>query len=209
MTFPVLQQQSLRYIVCISIAFFSNADTYAQKEANVWHFGFGYSLDFNSGSAVQTFGSAMNTPGASSSLCDSLGNLLFYTNGGGNIPSFGGDPGHIWNKNNGVMYDMQGLEGGGNDAKESSVIIPAPGEPNFYYLFTVEQTGHYIDATPAILAAQPYGRGFRYFKIDMNLNGGLGGVTQANVQLHDFSWEDRFEWINCKKLKGNRLFKKG
>jgi gliding motility-associated-like protein len=164
-------------------------NSFAQKEANLWHFGYGYSLDFNSGSAVQTFGSAMNTPGASASLCDSLGNLLFYTNGGGNVPSFGGDPGHIWNKNNGVMYDMQGLEGGGNDAKESSVIIPAPGEPNVYYLFTVEQTGHYVDATPAILAAQPYGRGFRYFKIDMNLNGGLGGVTQANVQLHDFSWE--------------------
>jgi gliding motility-associated-like protein len=189
-TFPFLQQQSIKYLVCISLAFFSYADTYAQKEANVWHFGFGYSLDFNSGSAVQTSGSAMVTSTGSTSICDSLGNLLFYTNGGGRVPGSNGvDQGHIWNKNNGVMYDMQGLEGGGSNSKQTSVIIPAPGEPNVYYLFTVEETGHYIDATPAILAAQPNGRGFRYFKIDMSLNGGLGAVTQANVPLYDFSCE--------------------
>ncbi len=188
-TFPFIQQQSLRYLVCISIAFFSYAHTYAQREANVWHFGNGYSLDFNSGAAVQTTGSAMQTMEGCASYCDVLGNLFFYTNGGGMVPGFGQDPGHIWNKNNGVMYDMQGLEGGGFSAAQSSVIIPAPGEPNVYYVFTVDEVGHYIDATPAILAAQPYGRGFRYFKVDMNLNGGLGGVTVADVQLHDYSLE--------------------
>ncbi|MFN4811808.1 MAG: gliding motility-associated C-terminal domain-containing protein, partial [Bacteroidota bacterium] len=168
----------LQHLVCI-----------AQKEGNIWHFGNGFSLDFNSSSAVQTTGSAMQTTEGCASYCDYLGNLLFYSNGGGRIPATGQDPGHIWNKNNGVMYDMQGLEGGGFSAAQSSVIIPAPGESNVFYLFTVDEVEHYIDATPAILASQPNGRGFRYFKIDMNLNAGAGGVTQANVQLYDYSLE--------------------
>jgi preprotein translocase subunit SecF len=41
-------------LVLISITLLS------QKEANVWHFGFGYGLDFNSGEAVQITG-AMST----------------------------------------------------------------------------------------------------------------------------------------------------
>ena len=87
------------------------------------------------------------------------------------------------------MYDMQGVEGGGWSAAQSSVIVPAPGEPDLYYLFTMEELEHYIDATPAVLAAEPNGRGFRYFKIDMTLNGGLGDVVEADVPLYDYSFE--------------------
>ncbi len=168
---------------------FCSLSCFAQREANVWHFGEGYSLNFNSGVAVQGTGSAMQTVEGCASYCDYQGNLLFYSNGGGRVPSSGQNTGQIWNKNNGVMYDMQGLQGGGFSAAQSSVIVPAPGEPNVYYLFTIDEVEHYIDATPAILAAQPNGRGFRYFKIDMNLNGGLGAVIQADVQLYDYSLE--------------------
>jgi gliding motility-associated-like protein len=163
--------------------------SFAQKEANVWHFGTGYSLDFNSGVPVQIPGSPMFTFEGSTSYCDENGNLLFYSNGGGRIPASGQDGGKIWNKNNQVMYDMQGIEGGGWSAAQSSVIVPAPGEPDVYYLFTMEELEHYIDATPAVLAAEPNGRGFRYFKIDMSLNGGLGDVVVADVPLYDYSFE--------------------
>ena len=169
-------------LVLISITLFS------QKEANVWHFGFGYGLDFNSGEALQITG-AMSTFEGCTAYCDSAGNLLFYSNGGGRLPISGQDPGHIWNRNHEVMYDMQGLEGGGMSAAQSSVIIPAPGEPNVYYLFTIDEIEHYVDATPEILALQPNGRGFRYFKVDMTLNNGLGDVVQADVPVHDYSFE--------------------
>ncbi|MFM8433409.1 MAG: PKD domain-containing protein, partial [Bacteroidota bacterium] len=162
---------------------------FAQKEANVWHFGFGQSLDFNSGTAVQVPGSSISTFEGCASVCDAQGNLLFYTNGGGRVPSSGQDPGHIWDRTNAVMYDMQGVEGGGFSAAQSSVIIPAPNEPSVYYIFTVDEVEHYIDATPAVLAAEPNGRGLRYFKVDMSLNNGLGGVTAADVQLYDHSLE--------------------
>ena len=160
--------------------------SFSQKEANVWHFGIGHSLDFNNGSPVQTLGSQMYTLEGSTSFCDENGNLLFYSNGGGRLPSSGQDGGKIWNKNNQVMYEMQGTEGGGWSAVQSSVILPAPGEPNVYYLFTMEELEFYIDG---VVPSEPNGRGLRYFKIDMSLNGGLGDVVEADVQVYDYSYE--------------------
>jgi gliding motility-associated-like protein len=40
-----------------------------------------------------------------------------------------------------------------------------------------------------VVPSEPNGRGLRYFKIDMLLNGGLGDVVEANVQLYDYSFE--------------------
>jgi gliding motility-associated-like protein len=158
----------------------------AQKEANVWHFGVGHSLDFNSGIPVQTFGSQMFTFEGSTSYCDENGNLLFYSNGGGRLPVSGQDGGKIWNKNNQVMYDMQGQEGGGWSAAQSSVVVPAPGEPDVFYLFTMEELEFDVDG---IVPSEPNGRGLRYFKIDMTLNGGLGDVIEADVPVYDYSYE--------------------
>ena len=158
----------------------------AQKEANVWHFGIGNSLDFNSGSPVQTSGSQMYTNEGCASYCDENGNLLFYSNGGGRLPASGQDGGKIWNKNNQVMYDMQGQEGGGWSAAQSSVVVPAPGEPDVFYLFTMEELEFDVDG---IVPSEPNGRGLRYFKIDMTLNGGLGDVIEADVPVYDYSYE--------------------
>jgi len=178
----------MKYFIIIVNFVFLSIEPIAQKEANVWHFGNGYGFDFNSGEAVQITG-AMSTNEGCTAYCDSAGTLLFYSNGGGRIPASGQDPGHIWNRNHEVMYNMQGLEGGGFSAAQSSVIIPTPGEPNMYYLFAVDEIEHYVDATPEILALQPNGRGFRYFKVDMSLNNGLGGVVEADVPVYDYSLE--------------------
>ena len=159
---------------------------FAQKEANVWHFGIGNSLDFNSGSPVQTSGSQMYTNEGCTSYCDENGNLLFYSNGGGRLPASGQDGGKIWNKNNQVMYDMQGTEGGGWSAAQSSVVVPSPGEPNVYYLFTMEELEFDGDG---VVPSEPNGRGLSYFKIDISLNGGLGDVVEADVRVYDYSYE--------------------
>ena len=171
-------------ILLICLLFFGAS--FAQKEANVWHFGIGNSLDFNSGSPVQTSGSQMYTNEGCASYCDENGNLLFYSNGGGRLPASGQDGGKIWNKNNQVMYDMQGQEGGGWSAAQSSVVVPAPGEPDVFYLFTMEELEFDCDG---VVPSEPNGRGLRYFKIDMSLNGGLGDVVEADVQVYDYSYE--------------------
>jgi gliding motility-associated-like protein len=164
----------------------TSISVFAQKEANVWHFGISHSLDFNSGSPVQTSGSQMYTNEGCTSYCDENGNLLFYSNGGGRLPASGQDGGKIWNKNNQVMYDMQGTEGGGWSAAQSSVVVPAPGMPNVYYLFTMEELEFDGDG---VVPSEPNGRGLSYFKIDMSLNGGLGDVVEADVRVYDYSYE--------------------
>jgi len=84
------------------------------------------------------------------------------------------------------MYDMQGAEGGGWSAAQSSVVVPAPGEPDVFYLFTMEELEFDVDG---IVPSEPNGRGLRYFKIDMTLNGGLGDVVEADVPVYDYSYE--------------------
>jgi gliding motility-associated-like protein len=166
--------------------FVLTAIAFGQKEANFWHFGIGYSLDFNSGSPIEIPGSQMFTFEGSTSYCDENGNLLFYSNGGGRIPVSGQDGGKIWNRNNQVMYDMQGTEGGGWSAAQSSVVIPAPGESNVFFLFTMEELEFDVDQ---FVTTEPNGRGLRYFKIDMTLNGGLGEVIEADITVYDYSYE--------------------
>jgi gliding motility-associated-like protein len=176
------------YFFIFFILVFSNG--FSQKQANIWHFGIGESLDFSSGAPVQIAGSQIFTFEGSSSYCDSLGNLLFYTNGGGREPDFSGqDAGHIWNRNNAVMHDMLGTQGGGFSAVQSSVIVEAPGQPGKFYVFTMDEIEFNIGASPATNAAQPDGRGFSYFTVDMSLNGGLGGVVDIDQRVFTPSFE--------------------
>jgi hypothetical protein len=160
---------------------------FGQKEANVWHFGDNRTIDFTSGEPVEMSGSAISAYEGCASYCDSLGNLLFYTNGGG-LETFG-PTGNIWNAANESIYDMQGIEGGGYSAMQSSVFIEAPGEPGKYYLFTMDDREYYLDASDSIMNAQPQGRGLHYFKIDQSLNGGLGEVIEANQLVYSPSAE--------------------
>jgi len=157
----------------------------AQRQANIWHFGDGRCLDFSSGVPVNVPGSQMATFEGCVSYCDPLGNFLFYTNGGGREPAFSGqDGGHIWNRNNGVMYDMQGVEGGGFSSRQSAVAFEAPGQSDVYYVFTMDEIEYTVGASPATNAAQPLGRGLRYFTVDMNQNGGLGSVVLADQPVY-------------------------
>ena len=87
----------MKYSSLVFIFFLSTLTIFAQKQANVWHFGNGQALDFSTGTPVQIGGSLMETFEGSASYSDSLVNLLFYTNGGGREPLFSGqDGGHIW-----------------------------------------------------------------------------------------------------------------
>jgi gliding motility-associated-like protein len=164
----------------------------AQKQANVWVFGTGDVLDFNPGNPIGYSGIPMYTQEGSASICDSAGNLMFYTNGGGRetFPSsVNNDPGHIWNRNFNVMYNMQGIEGGGFSAIQSAVIFKKPGEDKKYYVFTMEEYEDTVSASASVIAVQPNGRGLSYFVVDMTLNNGLGGVVQADERVFAPSFE--------------------
>lgn len=162
-------------------------------QAENWHFGSGVSVSFITGQPVLTPPSSIMTFEGACSLSDTMGNLLFYTNGGGQLPGNGGpdgmdqDYGTIWNRNHEVMYDMSGKEGGGFSARQSALAMPAPGNnPDLYYLFTMEETEFDIGGS---VPGQPQGRGLSYFTIDMGLNGGLGGVVAADQRVQVPAYE--------------------
>ena len=179
-------KNNIYYFVLFAF-FVSLQSVYAQKEGNVWHFGERAALNFNSGNAVLTSPSLMSTLEGSASIADADGNLLFYTNGGGRDPIlFGESSGKIWNRNHQVMYDMGFTEGGGFSAMQSSVIIPKPGDPQNYYLFTMEEIEFNVGGA---VPGQPQGRGLSYFEVDMSLNGGLGGVAAYEGSIFVPSYE--------------------
>lgn len=162
------------------------------RQATNWHFANGIALRFDGGTPVLDPPSAMSTFEGAASLSDTLGNLLFYSNGGGRLPGNGGgnadqDYGTIWNRDHEVLYDMGGVEGGGFSAHQSALAFPAPGAvPDLYYLFTMEEFEFDIGGT---VADQPQGRGLSYFTIDMSLNGGLGGVVLADQRVYVPAYE--------------------
>lgn len=141
--------------------------TFAQKQADVWHFGLGRSIDFSSGEPELVAGSQIASYEGTASYCDASGNLLFYSDGAS----------RIWNVNNEVMYEIQDDEGGGYSAMQPGVVIEVPGECGVYYFFTMDE-----------LEVYPNGNGLRYFTIDMNANGGLGAVL-ASTEVFTPSFE--------------------
>ncbi|NBC09113.1 MAG: T9SS type B sorting domain-containing protein [Bacteroidetes bacterium] len=152
----------------------------AQQQGNIWYFGEGAGLDFASGEPVLLTDGAIQTIEGCATYSDAEGNLLFYTNGGGESPQSDRDGGTIWNRNHEVMYDMGGVEGGGYSARQSSLIVPKPSTPDVYLLFTMEQSDF---NNGGVVDGQPNGRGLSYFEIDMTLSGGLGAVTDADQRL--------------------------
>ena len=131
------------------LSIFTNIVT-AQKQNNVWHFGYSAGLDFNSTPPVAVTGSADNLEGCAS-ISDSEGNLLFYSNGES-----------VWNRDHQLMPNGQGLEGG-NSSTQAALIVPLPGSFSQYYLFT---TGDDIYS----------GYGLAYSVVDMLADDGFGDI---------------------------------
>ncbi len=124
---------------------------------NIWYFGRKAGLDFNQPSATPLHNSAMNADEGSSSICDSNGDLLFYTNGV-----------TIYNRNHQVMLNGDGLLGHTSTA-QSGLIVPRPGSSNLYFVFTA-------DAFETRFA-----NGYSYSVVDMTGDNGNGAVTIKNV----------------------------
>ncbi|TDS20875.1 gliding motility-associated-like protein [Maribacter caenipelagi] len=129
----------------------------AQREAAIWYFGENAGLDFNSGSPLTLLDGALNTREGCATISDFNGNLLFYTDG---IT--------VWNRNHVPMPNGNGLLGDPS-ATQSAIIIPNPGDPNIYYIFTADKL--------------KLENGINYNVVDISLNGGLGDVIQKNIQL--------------------------
>ncbi|MEN3324851.1 T9SS type B sorting domain-containing protein [Mariniflexile soesokkakense] len=146
------------------LAFFISAICFAQNEASNWYFGYGAGIKFNplDNSVSSVNDGQLSTIEGCTSISDSSGNLLFYTDGI-----------LVWNKNHQIMLNGTGLIGDPSST-QSAIIIPKPNDPNIYYIFTVDD----IKSNNA-----PINLGLNYSEVDMSLDGGLGALTTKNINL--------------------------
>ena len=147
----------------LSILLLINTLTFAQGEASKWYFGNYAGLDFSTGTAtplinMPTSSNNLNSEEGCTSISNSAGELLFYTNGK-----------IVWDKNHNIMSNGTNL-GGDQSSTQSAIIVPAPETPNIYYIFTVDE--HNDNR-----------QGLSYSVVNMQLNNGLGAVTNKNINL--------------------------
>jgi gliding motility-associated-like protein len=132
---------------------------FAQNETDNWYFGNRAGLNFSTCTPTILTNGQVNTLEGVATISDINGNLLFYTDG---IT--------VWNKQHLIMQNGTGLFGNSSSA-QSAVIVPKPGNPNIYFIFTTDDI------------YSSFNRGLNYSIVDITLNGGLGAVTNKNIFL--------------------------
>lgn len=134
------------------------------QEGNIWAFGMNAGVDFNTDppTAIKT---SINTNEGSASICDTSGNLLFYTDGT-----------TAWDRNHILMSNGANLPGVGSNITSSTtqgaLIVPMPGDVHKYYIFSLgnRESSFYV------------GRLY-YSIVDMTLNNGWGAVVSKGNLL--------------------------
>lgn len=147
----------MKKIITLQVFLFFFFSLFAQKETRVWYFGHNAGLDFSTNPPQVLTNGQLNTDEGCATICDSNGNLLFYTDGV-----------LVWDKEHEVMpngFDLVGHK----SSTQSALIVPKPNSTNFYYVFTVDFT------------ANP--NGISYSVLDLSLNGGKGDITEKNILL--------------------------
>ncbi len=134
--------------------------SYAQRE-NIWAFGTNAGLDFNTAipAAIST---SMNTNEACASVCNSSGQLLFYTNGE-----------RVWDQANNFMQNGFSIcTLGTASTTQGALIVPIPDSSSKFYIFSLT----------AIENGSAWGRLY-YSIVDMSLNNGLGAVVAGRKEI--------------------------
>ena len=153
---------------------------FSQGEFNQWRFGWDAGLDFNVSPPIPVSGSSMVSYFSSASISDSLGNLLFYSNGGS-----------IWNKNNQLMSNGTGLYG--NILSQPAYVVKSLNDDSTYFLFTNGEFGIF-----------PTMQGLFYSVINIHLNGGLGDIVSGMKNIPVPGGDSVAGWMSGTRHRNNR-----
>lgn len=161
--------EKMKKIAFLIILLLFCTDLFAQLEASNWYFGSNAGIRFNdNGTTTNLTDGRLNTDEGCTTISDSDGNLLFYTDGK-----------TVWNRLHQPMSNASEALGnelfGDRSSTQSAIVVPKPEDSNIYYVFTVDT---------AISRDDP-DRGFSYSVVDLRLNGGLGDVVpwEKNINL--------------------------
>ena len=192
----------MRRLITILLFLLINFGSNAQGIDNYWPFGYGIgnalpfgpgAMDFLNGSPTIYFDSLrnMNFDFTAATISDSLGNVLFYTNGI-----------DIANRTGQTMVNGAGLNPSTYTTQQqqlntglritaASTILPYPGHQNQYML--IHETGDDLD--------YPYPSYLYYSIIDMALDSGRGAVILKN-QIIISDTLDGGQIVVCKHANG-------
>jgi len=156
-------------IILLLVFIYCNGNVFSQNNPDLkrtwhWYFGDKAGLDFSSGTPVVDMNGQMSEWLGTTTMSDTSGNLLFYTEGIS-----------VWNKNHQIMPNGTNLCGLYGSANPMQIIaVPKPDNNNIYYVFSGERD--------SILG---HGK-WVYSIIDMSQQGGLGDVISLqNFLLYD------------------------
>lgn len=140
-------------VLSLSIAFHLQS----QSTNSNWYFGKNAGVTFKSGVPVALEDGQLNTMEGCASTSDSVGKLLFYTDGL-----------TVWNRHHMIMPNGKELNGH-TSSTQSAYIVPHPHSNTLYYLFTSDfEAGK---------------KGLCYSVVDMQLNNGYGDIAEKNILL--------------------------
>lgn len=128
------------------------------KRTQNWYFGDSAGLSFGTEPPTVLTNGSLNTIEGCATISDTLGTLLFYTNGV-----------TVWNRNHQVMNNGTGLNGHVSSS-QSSLIVPWPNNDSLFYIFTTDAVGQY--------------KGLQFSLVNIKEHGGLGKVITKNTLLH-------------------------
>ncbi len=149
----------LAYILFYILVLILSQPVYSQQQAWNWFFGDHAAISFSSGAPVALLNSSMLAGEGCSSISDSSGNLLFYTDGIS-----------VYDAHHTLMPNGAGLKGAPSSS-QSALIVKKPGSKNLFYIFTIDENFN------------NGANGFQYSIVDMTLNGGLGDVDPGNKNV--------------------------
>lgn len=156
----MIKSKARIFRTCFSIAFYlviflnGYKDAFAENYGNIWHFGNQAGIDFKGCEARIILNSSINGFEGCASICDTSGNLLFYTNSD-----------VVWNKSNNVMANGNLISSSGTISQV--LIVPQPGSLTTFYIITSK-----IQAAGTL--------SLRYHVVDMTRNSGAGEVVSSN-----------------------------
>ena len=151
---------------------------YGQKYDNIWPMGYNYDsctyyIDFMD--SFEIFPTCLGVEFlniSNSSICDSMGNLLFYSNGN-----------RIANRNHQIMVNGHGINNTNNinyinGYPSKTLILQKPNSNDLFYLFHSEYPTNFNGQIS-------YGNAikFNYSLIDMNFNTSDGEVIMKNIPI--------------------------
>ena len=183
--------------------------SFSQNEADNWYFGRNAGLSFATEPPTVLMDGQLNTTEGCSTISDSDGNLLLYSDGR-----------TVWDRNhvimpNGNYFAGTGLKGDPSSS-QSAIIVPKPGNANIYYVFTVDEphhenaavyplgfTGAYAnsDSGEVPTGDDGFNNGFNYSIVDLSVvgtNGSIGDVVSSNNHLVTYNPDPNGDEIKYK-----------